>query len=114
MILHNVVAHPYYTLLDGKDAYEQIWVMPEDVPKILFTTPDGTMVSHVMQIGGCNAGVMYQSLMNDIFASYIGVFMDVYLDDIVIYSDTAEEHMKHIKMVIDTLRTNKFYLSEHM
>ena len=113
-ILRNVVTHPYHTLLDGKDTYEQIWVTPEDVPKTLFTIPDGTMVSHVMQIGDCNAGAMYQLLINHIFASYIGVFMDVYLDDIVIYSDTAEEHMKHIKMVIDTLHTNKFYLSEHM
>ena len=112
-ILCNVVTHPYHTLLDGKDTYEQIWVTPEDVPKTLFTIPDDTMVSHVMQIGDCNAGAMYQLLINHIFASYIGVFMDVYLDDIVIYSDTAEEHMKHIKMVIDTLHTNKFYLSEH-
>ena len=112
-ILCNVVTHPYCTLLDGKDAYEQIRVTPEDVPKTLFTTPDGTMVSHVMQIGDCNADAMYQSLMNHIFAAYIGVFMDIYLDDIVIYSDTAKEHVKHVKMVIDTLRTNKFYLSEH-
>ena len=37
MILCNVIAYPYHTLLDGKDAYEQICVMPEDVPKTLFT-----------------------------------------------------------------------------
>jgi hypothetical protein len=55
--------------------------------KTLFTTPDGTMINHVMQIGDCNAPATYQSLMNHIFAPYIGVFMDVYLDDIVIYSD---------------------------
>ena len=112
-ILRNVVSHPYRTLLDGKDAYEQIRVRPEDVPKTLFTTPDGTMISHVMQIGDCNAGATYQSLMNHIFAPHIGVFMDVYLDDIVIYSDTPEDHVKHVKIVIDTLRQHKFYLSEH-
>ena len=59
-ILHNVVGHPYRTLLDGKDAYEAVRVTPGDVPKTLFTTPDGTMVSHVMQIGDCNAGATYQ------------------------------------------------------
>jgi hypothetical protein len=111
-ILRNVSSHPYRSLLDGKDAYEQIRVVPEDVPKTLFATPDGTMISHVMQIGDCNAGATYQSLMNHIFGPYIGIFMDVYLDDIVIYSDTAEEHVKHVKIVIDTLRDNQFYLGE--
>jgi hypothetical protein len=112
-ILRNVVSHKFRSLVDGKDAYEQIRVLPEDVHKTLFTTPDGTMISQVMQIGDCNAGATYQSLMNHIFASYIGVFMDVYLDDIVIYSDTADEHVRHVKIVIDTLRENTFFLSEH-
>lgn len=76
-ILRNVASHPYHSLLDGKDAYEQIQVNPKDIPKTLFTTPDGTMISYVMQIGDCNAGATYQSLMNHIFASHIGVFMDV-------------------------------------
>jgi hypothetical protein len=51
--------------------------------------------------------------MNHIFIPYIGEFLDVYLDNIVIYSDTAEAHIKHIKTVIDTLRPNQFYLSKH-
>lgn len=109
-ILRNVASHPYRSLLDGKDAYEQIRVVPEDVPKTLFATPDGTMISYVMQIGDCNAGATYQSLMNHIFGPYIGTFMDVYLDDIVIYSDSTESHVKHVKLVIDTLRENNFYL----
>lgn len=112
-ILRNVAAHPYRTLLDGKDAYEQIRVITEHVPRTLFNTPDGTMASLVMQLGDCNGGATYQSLMNHLFAAYIGVFMEVYLDDIIIYSDTAEEHMKHVKLVIDILREQKFYLSEH-
>lgn len=102
-ILRNVSSKPFCSLLDGKDAYEQIHVVPEDVHKTLFVTPDGTMISHVMQIGDCNAGATYQSLMNHIFGPYIGVFMDVYLDDIVIYLDTAEEHVEHVRIVIDTL-----------
>ncbi len=112
-ILRNVASHKFRSLIDRKDAYEQIRVEPEDVRKTLFTAPGGTMISHVMQIGDCNAGATYQSLMNHIFGPFIGVFMDVYLDDIVIYSDTVEEHVKHVKTVIDTLREHKFYLSAH-
>ena len=112
-ILRNVTSHKFRTLLDGKDAYEQIRVEPSDVDKTLFATPDGTMVSLVMQIGDCNASATYQSLMNHIFSDFIGVFMDVYLDDIVIYSDSPEEHVGHVKLVVDRLRDNKFFLSSH-
>ena len=84
-ILRNVASHPFRSLIDGKDAYEQIRVVPEHVSRTLFTTPDGTMVSHVMQLGDCNGGATYQALMNHIFAPHLGVFMDVYLDDVVIY-----------------------------
>jgi hypothetical protein len=112
-ILCNIASHSYHSLLDSKDAYEQIRVVPEDVPKTLFTTPDGTMISHVMQIGDCSAGVMYQSLINHIFGLYIGTLIDVYLDNIIIYSDSVEEHVKRIKTMIDTLRNNQFYLGEH-
>ncbi|KAF8690216.1 hypothetical protein AX14_003067 [Amanita brunnescens Koide BX004] len=49
--------------------------------------------------------------MNHIFAPYIGVFMDVYLDDIIIYSDTVEDHIKHIRIIFDVLCREKLYLS---
>ena len=76
------------------------------------TTPDGNMVSLVMQQGDCNAVATYQGLMNHIFSLFIGVFMDVYLDDILIYSDTVEGHVKHVRQVINVLRREKLYLSE--
>ncbi|PIL26935.1 hypothetical protein GSI_10073 [Ganoderma sinense ZZ0214-1] len=109
-ILRNVVKHKYRSLIDGKDAYEQIRVVPEHVPRTLFTTPDGTMVSLVLQQGDINGPTTYQTVMNHIFAPYIGVFMDVYLDDIVIYSNTIADHIKHIRIVFDVLRKHKFYL----
>ena len=76
-ILREVSKHKFRSLIDGKDAYEQIQVVPEHVCRTLFTTPDGTMESLVMQQGDCNAGATYQTLMNHVFAPYIGVFMYV-------------------------------------
>jgi hypothetical protein len=67
-ILHEVSKHKHQSLIDGKDAYEQIQVIPEHVPRTLFTTPDGTMESLVMQQGDSNAGATYQTLMNHLFA----------------------------------------------
>ncbi|QRV99116.1 Reverse transcriptase (RNA-dependent DNA polymerase) [Ceratobasidium sp. AG-Ba] len=110
-ILLEVSKHKYRSLIDGKDAYEQIRVVPEHVHRTLFMTPKGTMVSQVMQQGDCNAGATYQALMNHVFAAFIGKFMFVYLDDIIIFSDTVEEHERHVKMVFDVLRKEKLYLS---
>ena len=73
---------------------------------------DGNMVSLVVQQGDCNAPATYQALMNHIFGEHIGIFMDVYLDDIVIYSDTLQDYVKHVIIVLDTLKQEKLYLSE--
>ena len=109
-ILREVSRHKYRSLIDGKDAYEQIRVVPEHVARTIFTTPDGTMESLVMQQGDCNAGATYQTLMNHIFASYIGVCVYVYLDDIIIFSDSIEDHVKHVRIIFDILRREKLYL----
>ena len=110
-MLRRTASRPFRTMLDMKNAYEQIRVVPEHVPRTAVTTPDGNMVSHVLQQGDCNAPATYQTLMNHLFSSYIGRFMDIYLDDIVIYSETLEDHVKHVKSVLDILKREKLYLS---
>ena len=87
----------YQSLLDGKDAYKQICVIPEHVHQTAVTMPDGNMVSNIVQQGDCNAPATYQALINHIFSAYIGCFMDVYLDDIIVYSQTLKEHVQPCK-----------------
>lgn len=111
-ILRRAAKGRYRSILDGKDAYEQIRIIPEHVERSAVTTPDGNMVSNVIQQGDCNAPATYQALMNHIFSAYIGRFMDVYLDDVIIYSDTLKDHIEHIKLIIDVLRREKLYLGE--
>ena len=87
---------------------------PANVWKTLFNTPDGTtMIGNIMQIGDCNAPVTYQTLMNHLFSGHNGVFMDVYLDDIVIYSDSIKDHLKHCRIVIDILHRKKVVPGHH-
>ena len=100
-------------MIDGKDAYEQIYVNPEHVQHTAITAPDGNMICHVIQQRDCNAPAMYQALMNHIFSLYLSQFMDVYLDDVIIYIDTLDDHVKHVKLVIDVLTHEKLYLSEN-
>ena len=109
-ILWEVSHHKYHSLIDGKDAYEQIRVIPEHISRTIFTTPDSTMESLVMQQGDCNPGATYQTLMNHIFAPYLGVFVYVYLDDIIIFLDSIKEHIDHVRIVFDILRKEKLYL----
>ena len=111
-ILRRVARKPYCSIIDGQDMYEQIRVIPEHVKRMAVTTPDGNMVSHVVQQGDCNVPATYQALMNHIFGEHIGIFMDVYLDDMIIYSDTLEEHVKHVSIVLQILKKEKLYLSE--
>ena len=110
-MLRCTASKPFRTALDLKNAYEQIRIVPEHIGRSAVMTPDGNMVSLVSQQGDCNAPATYQALMNFLFSSYIGRFMDIYLDDIVIYSNTLEEHVVHVKLVINILQREKLYLS---
>ena len=110
-MLRHTAQHKFRMSLDLKNAYEQIRIIPEHVAQSTVTTPDGNMVSFVMQQGDCNTPATYQALMNHLFSSYIGQFLDIYLNDIVIYSDTLEEQIGHVKLVLDILKREKLYLS---
>lgn len=103
-IMRRVAARKYRSVLDLKDAYEQVRIVPEDVWKTAFATPNGNMVSHVLQQGDANAPATYQTLMNHIFSPYIGKFMDVYLDDIVIYSSSLREHLEQSSWSLMSLK----------
>ena len=106
----DVASAKYRSKIDMSDAYEQIRIVPEDVWKTAFATIYGTFVSTTMQQGDCNAPATFQRLMTHVFREYIGDFVHVYMDDIFIYSNTKEDHQRHIQLVLDKLRQNKLYL----
>jgi reverse transcriptase-like protein/aspartyl protease/zinc knuckle protein len=111
-VLRRVAAKPFRSVLDLTLAFEQIRIVPEHVERTAVTTPDGNMVSNVLQMGDCNGPATHQSLMNYIFSPYLGRFLDVYLDDVIVYSDTLAEHIKHCKIAMNILRWEKLYLSK--
>lgn len=111
-ILRKVAAARYRSSIDLTDAYEQIRVRPDHVPFTAMSTPNGTMISEVMHQGDCNASATFQMIMMSIFGPYIGVFLEIYLDDGFIFSETLDDHVKHVKLVLDLLGRNEFYVSE--
>ena len=69
--------------------------------KTAFHTRYGLFESLVMPYGLTNAPATFQNLMNDVLREFLDKFVVVYLDDILIFSDTEEEHTEHIKLVLD-------------
>ena len=111
-MLRRVAAKLYKLVLDLTAAYEQIQIVPEHVDWSAMTTPDGNMVSLLLQMGYCNAPAMYQSLMNHIFSPYLSRFLNVYLDNVILYLDSLDNHIWHCNQAMDVLRTEKLYLSK--
>jgi len=111
-IRHDVVRAPYWSKLDMSEAYEQIRVRPEDIPKTAFATIFGTFVSQVMQHGDCNAPSTFQRLMTAVFHEYIAIFVHIYLDDIFMYSLSIMEHEQHLAKVFDKLWETRLFLSQ--
>ena len=111
-IWHNITRAAYRSKLDMSEAYKQIHVHPEDVPKTAFATIFGMFVSLVMQQGDCNAPATFQRLMTAVFHDYIACFIHIYLADIFIYSSSTEEHEKHLELVFNKLCKAQLYLSQ--
>ena len=106
----DVARVKYHLKIDLLNAYEQVCMEPEDIKKTAFSTVFSTFLSQVMQQGDCNAPATFQRLMTVVLREYIGQFVHVYLNDIFVFSNTLEEHKRHLRLVLDALAKAEFYL----
>ncbi|SYW75193.1 uncharacterized protein UHO2_03587 [Ustilago hordei] len=98
-----------YTKLDLRAAYNLIWIAKGDEWKTAFGTQLGLYEYLVMPFGLANAPAHFQLFINDIFQDIIRVYVVVYLDDFLIFSDTEEAHVKHVTEVLTRLRNNRLF-----
>lgn len=89
--------------------YHQIKIQNEDIPKIAFITRYGLYEYTIISFGLTNAPATFSRLMNLVFVEFLDKFIVVYLDDILIYSKSEEEHSEHLKLVLTKLREYHLY-----
>jgi hypothetical protein len=99
MILQQVVGSQMMSLLDGFSGYNQIRVKRTDKYKTTFTTWWGTFAYEHMPFGLSNAGATFQRAMQIDFDDIIGKIIQIYLDDLTMYSKTRSNHFYHLKKV---------------
>ncbi|GJZ86616.1 putative reverse transcriptase domain-containing protein [Tanacetum coccineum] len=93
--------------IDFRSGYHQLRVHEDAIPKTAFRTRYGHFESTVMPFGLTNAPAVFMDLMNRVCKPYLGRFVIVFIDDILAYSKSKEEHEVHLKLVLESLRKEK-------
>jgi hypothetical protein len=98
-----------FSKIDLRLGYHQLKVKEADIPKTAIRTRYGHYEFLVMPFGVTNAPFVFMDLMNRVFHKYLDQFVVVFIDDILVYSATHEDHEEHLKTVLSILREKKLF-----
>ena len=104
LIVDATAGHELLSFMDAFSGYNQISMDPDDQEKTSFVTGQGTYCYRVMPFGLKNAGATYQRLVNIMFQKQIGTSMEVYIDDMLVKSTTAELYIAHLAEAFQILK----------
>ncbi|GKC80845.1 retrotransposon protein, putative, ty3-gypsy subclass [Tanacetum coccineum] len=99
----------FFSKIDLRSGYHQLRVHEDEIPKTVFRTRYGHFELTVMPFGLTNAREVFMDFMNIVCSPYLDKFVIVIIDDILIYSKTREEHVEHLRLVLELLKKDKLY-----
>ena len=97
----------FYSKIDLRTSYHQLRVREIDIPKTAFRTRYRHFEFTVMPFELTNVPAAFMDLMHRVFLPYLDNFVVVFVDDILIYSQSEEEHEDHLRIVLQALRENR-------
>jgi hypothetical protein len=109
ILFYQLARAKVFSKIDLRSSYHQIKIRPSDIPKTAFSTRYGLYEYLVMSFGLTNAPTYFMYLMNSVFMQELDKFVVVFIDDILIYSKTPEDHVKHLHVILQRLRDHHLY-----
>nr|GEY34784.1 RNA-directed DNA polymerase homolog [Tanacetum cinerariifolium] len=105
----NITGAMHFSKIDLRSGYHHLRVKEQDISKTAFCTRYGHYEFLVMPFGLTNAPAVFMDFMNRVFHEYLDKFVIVFIDDILVFSKSKEEHEDHLRTVLQTLRQEKLY-----
>ena len=110
-MVDSTAGHELLTFMDALSGYNQIRMNKEDQEKTAFVTSQGLYYYMVMPFGLKNARATYQRLVNQMFCRQIGRNMEVYVDNMLVKSKKAKQHLDDLRETVDILRKYQMRLN---